>query len=150
MIRMVPFTPKRLQDSTRGFKFGECVIGSNGQIRFENDPDDSGGLTFAGIAKASNREFPFDHPHNRSGSQHLLSFLMEFRVRERVEFSSRRSGGSITNVTQRNSGGGFCRTVRSRMGSSRSRWGTSRFWDCRSRVLSSRAATTVVPLTAVT
>jgi lysozyme family protein len=40
----------------------ECVIGSDGQIRFENDPDDPGGLTFAGIDKASNREFPFDNP----------------------------------------------------------------------------------------
>lgn len=40
----------------------ECVIGADGQIRFENDPDDPGGLTFAGIDKASNRAFPFDNP----------------------------------------------------------------------------------------
>jgi hypothetical protein len=37
-------------------------IGSGGQIRFENHPDNLGGLTSAGTDKASDREFPFDNP----------------------------------------------------------------------------------------
>jgi lysozyme family protein len=41
----------------------ECEYESDGRtIRTEHDPDDSGGLTFAGLDHASHDDFPFDHP----------------------------------------------------------------------------------------
>jgi len=40
----------------------ECEFDSDGQIRCENVPEDSGGLTFAGIDHTSHPKFPFDDP----------------------------------------------------------------------------------------
>jgi len=40
----------------------ECEFGADGQIKSENVPGDSGGLTFAGIDHASHPKFPFDNP----------------------------------------------------------------------------------------
>jgi lysozyme family protein len=41
----------------------ECEFDSDGEIRCENVPGDSGGLTFAGIDHASHPNFPFDDPN---------------------------------------------------------------------------------------
>jgi lysozyme family protein len=40
----------------------ECEYDRYGSIRAENDPDDPGGLTFAGIDKRSHPDFPFHSP----------------------------------------------------------------------------------------
>lgn len=40
----------------------ECVLNKTGQIIAENDPDDPGGLTFAGIDRRSHPTFPYRTP----------------------------------------------------------------------------------------
>lgn len=40
----------------------ECVFDKRGNVVVENDPDDPGGKTYAGLDKASHPHFDYEHP----------------------------------------------------------------------------------------